>query len=118
MDLALVRLTYGGPVTFFPPDGFAWFHIDNGPAGGRPIGRLRLSYGGNPGDNEVMTLVQDGNVGIGTAEPRTQLHVLGRIATGLDFSSAGAITFFPPDGFAWFHIDNGPAGGRQIGRLR
>jgi hypothetical protein len=59
-----------------------------------------------------------GNVGIGTTEPRTQLHVLGRIATGRDFSSAGAITFYPPDGFAWFHIDNGPAGGRSLGRLR
>jgi hypothetical protein len=109
--------TSAGTITFFPPDGFAWFHIDNGPAGGRPIGRLRLSYGANPGDNEVMCLRQDGNVGIGTADPRVQLHVLGRIATGLDFTSPGAITFYPPDGFAWFHIDNGPAD-RQIGRLR
>ena len=107
-----------GAITFFPPDGFAWFHIDNGPVGGRPIGRLRLSHGVNPGANELMTLVQNGNVGIGLADPRTQLHVQGRISTGLDFSSAGAITFFPPDGFAWFHIDNGPAGGRPLGRLR
>ena len=59
-----------------------------------------------------------GSVGVGTTAPRTELHVLGRISTGLDFSSAGAVTFFPPDGFAWFHIDNGPAGGRPIGRLR
>src|SRR5262245_8589554 len=59
-----------------------------------------------------------GNVGMGLMDPRTPLHVFGRIATGLDFSSAGAITFFPPDGFAWFHIDNGPAGGRPLGRLR
>ena len=34
-----------GAITFFPPDGFAWFHIDNGPGGGRPIGRLRISHG-------------------------------------------------------------------------
>jgi hypothetical protein len=60
-----------------------------------------------------------GNVGIGTIEPRTTLHSIGRISTGLDFTSAGAITFFPPDGFAWFHIDNGPSGGgRPTGRLR
>jgi hypothetical protein len=59
-----------------------------------------------------------GNVGIGTTQPRTMLHVLDRISTGLDFNSAGAITFFPPDGFAWFHIDNGPSGGRPLGRLR
>jgi hypothetical protein len=64
------------------------------------------------------TFMATGNVGIGTTEPRTQLHVLGRIATGRDFVSAGAITFYPPDGFAWFHIDNGPAGGRPLGRLR
>lgn len=59
-----------------------------------------------------------GNVGIGTTQPRTTLHSFGRISTGLDFASAGAITFFPPDGFAWFHVDNGPSGGRPIGRLR
>ena len=66
-----------------------------------------------------LYLNQDGgNVGIGTTQPRTMLHVLDRISTGLDFTSAGAITFFPPDGFAWFHIDNGPSGGRPLGRLR
>lgn len=63
-------------------------------------------------------VIVDGDVGVGTAQPRTPLHVLGRISTGLDFSSAGAVTFFPPDGFAWFHVDNGPTGGRPIGRLR
>jgi hypothetical protein len=110
--------TSAGAITLFPPDGFAWFHIDNGPAGGRPIGRMRLSHGPNPGDNELMTLQQDGRVGVGTADPRVQFHVLGRIASGLDFTSAGAITFFPPDGFAWFHIDNGPERERPIGRLR
>ena len=65
-----------------------------------------------------MVLTRTGNVGVGMTSPRTQLHVLGRISTGLDFTSAGAVTFFPPDGFAWFHIDNGPSGGRPIGRLR
>ena len=67
---------------------------------------------------DKMFITPGGSVGIGLAAPRTPLHVFGRIATGLDFSSAGAITFFPPDGFAWFHIDNGPAGGRPLGRLR
>ena len=60
----------------------------------------------------------DGDVGIGTSQPRTQLHVLGRISTGLDHTSAGAMTFYPPDGKTWFHIDNGPEGGRPTGRLR
>ena len=48
-----------------------------------------------------------GTVGVGTDSPRTTVHVIGRISSGLDFTSAGAMTFFPPDGFAWFHIDNG-----------
>lgn len=69
-------------------------------------------------NTERVRVGSGGRVGVGLADPRTQLHVLERIATGLDFTSAGAITFFPPDGFAWFHIDNGPAGGRPIGRLR
>ena len=69
--------TSAGAITFFPPDGFAWFHIDNGPAGGRPIGRLRFSYGGNPGDFEVISMLQNGNVGIGTPAPATKLHVRG-----------------------------------------
>jgi Chaperone of endosialidase len=70
-------------------------------------------------DNLDKMIIKDsGNVGIGTTEPRTPLHVLGRISTGADFTSAGSITFYPPDGFAWFHIDNGPAGGRPMGRLR
>jgi hypothetical protein len=57
-------------------------------------------------------------LGLGTSSPSTPLQVVGRISTGSSGSSAGAITFYPPDGFAWFHIDNGPAGGRPTGRLR
>jgi hypothetical protein len=75
-----------GAITFFPPDANAWFHIDNGPAGGRPTGRLRISYGANPGDNEVMSIVQTGNVGIGTTDPGShKLYV--RSASG---GAAGA----------------------------
>ena len=70
-----------GAMTFFPPDGFAWFHIDNGPSGGRPIGRLRISHGNNPGDQEIMNILQNGNVGIGTNDPRARLHVNGSIRT-------------------------------------
>jgi hypothetical protein len=72
----------------------------------------------NTNGAERVRVRSDGRVGVGLNDPRTQLHVLERIATGLDFQSAGAVTFFPPDGFAWFHIDNGPAGGRPLGRLR
>jgi hypothetical protein len=67
--------TSAGSITFFPPDGIAWFHIDNGPAGGRPIGRLRISHGGNPGDNELMSILQNSNIGIGTPAPVMRLHL-------------------------------------------
>jgi hypothetical protein len=68
-----------GTVTFFPPDGYAWFHIDNGPAGGRPNGRLRISYGAHPGESELMSFVQNGNIGIGTTAPRSKLDVAGEV---------------------------------------
>jgi Chaperone of endosialidase len=87
-------------------DRFVWYN---------PDGTARL-WTHQRGD--LLTVTSLGNIGIGMTGPRTQLHVLGRISTGLDFTSAGAVTFFPPDGFAWFHIDNGPSGGRPIGRLR
>jgi hypothetical protein len=85
------------------------------------VGEINIDYGPNPRFPSILggrlKILEDGKVGIGTTSPRTELHVLGRIATGLDFTSAGAMTFFPPDGFAWFHIDNGPPG-RSNGRLR
>jgi len=67
----------GGAITFFPPDGFAFFHIDNGPAGGRPTGRLRISHGNQPGDQELISILQNRNIGIGTATPDVRLHVKG-----------------------------------------
>jgi hypothetical protein len=59
-----------------------------------------------------------GTVGVGTEHPSAPLHVSGTIATGISGSSPGTITFFPPDGAAWFHIDNNGAVGAPIGRLR
>lgn len=97
-----------------------WGNTDQ-PQGSADRNRLELGYqpaGGSTRWTQVVVHGPSGNVGLGLGAPRTPLHVLGRIATGLDFNSAGAVTFFPPDGFAWFHIDNGPAGGRPIGRLR
>lgn len=73
--------TSAGAVTFFPPDGFAWFHVDNGPAGGRPTGRLRISHGNQPGDNEIVNILQNGRVGLGLDNPTARLHVNGSIRT-------------------------------------
>jgi cytoskeletal protein CcmA (bactofilin family) len=66
-----------GSVTFYPPDGFAFFHIDNGPSGGRPQGRLRISHGGQPGSTELISVLQNGRVGIGQPQPAASLHVSG-----------------------------------------
>lgn len=66
-----------GTVTLFPPDGWAWFHIDNGPAGGRPVGRLRISIGGTPGEQEIVSVLQTGRVGVNIADPSTAFHVNG-----------------------------------------
>ena len=43
---------------------------------------------------ERLRVRSDGRLGVGLTDPRTQLHVLERLATGLDHTSAGAITFF------------------------
>ena len=64
-----------GTITLYPPDGFASFHLDNGPAGGRPTGRLRISFGGEPGDVEVVCVTQDSRVGVGTQAPLGTFHV-------------------------------------------
>ena len=85
-----------GSLTLYPPDGWAWFHLDNGPAGGRPLGRLRISHGPKPGDNEIMSITQTEAVGIGTPAPACKFHVVGnriRLENGgkvLDLRADGA----------------------------
>jgi hypothetical protein len=109
-----------GAITFFPPDGFAWFHIDNGPAGGRPIGRLRISHGPNPGSQELMTLVQNGNVGIATSNPAVTLHVTGnRIrlesrGKRLDLRADGGAVDIQSDTHNLFLHSSGPAGNNHV----
>lgn len=112
--------TSAGAITFFPPDGFAWFHIDNGPAGGRPIGRLRISHGPNPGSNELMTLLQNGNVGIGTSTPAVKLHVSGdrvRLESAgkrLDLRADGGAVDIQSDTHNLFLHSSGPAGRNNV----
>jgi hypothetical protein len=71
-----------GAVSLYPPDGFAWFHIDNGGAQ-RPTGRLRISAGVAPGQEEFVSILQNGNVGVGTSSPDAKLHVAGTTRTGV-----------------------------------
>lgn len=109
-----------GAITFFPPDGFAWFHIDNGPAGGRPIGRLRISHGPNPGSQELMTLVQNGNVGIATSNPAVKLHVTGnriRLESGgkrLDLRADGGAVDIQSETHNLFLHSSGPARNNHV----
>jgi hypothetical protein len=83
------NMASAGAITFFPPDGFAWFHIDNGPSS-RPIGRLRISHGNAPGASELVSILQNGRVGIGTTTPRERLEVNGSVAVTGDVQLLGA----------------------------
>lgn len=109
-----------GAVTFLPPDGFAFFHIDNGPAGGRPIGRLRVSHGNNPGSNELMSVLQNGNVGIATSSPAVKLHVVGnrvRLESGgkqLDLRADGSAVDIQSDTHDLFVHSRGPSGRNRV----
>lgn len=73
--------------------------------------------------SEAIYIDASGNIGIGRTfsggdkAPKSPLHVLGEISTGQPFGKAGAITFYPPDGSAWFHIDT-PGAGQSTGSLR
>jgi hypothetical protein len=109
-----------GTVTFFPPDGEAWFHIDNGPEGGRPggRGRLRISRGENPGDHEIVNVLQDGNVGIGTPDPSRALHVEGGARSEIHSGGAtGGLSFANRDTGSFVEV---PASGerRALGMVR
>lgn len=80
-----------GALTLLSSDLGTPFHIDNGPqAGGRTIARLRISGGENPGDAEFVSVQQDGNVGIGTTEPKEKLEVNGNIVTNGDIRLTNA----------------------------
>ena len=109
-----------GSITFFPPDGFAWFHIDNGPGGGRPIGRLRISHGPTPGSQELMTLVQNGNVGIATSNPAVKLHVTGnriRVESAgkrLDMRADGGAVDVQSTTHNLFLHSSGPSGNNRV----
>ena len=110
----------GGTVSLLSPDAFAAFHVDNGPSGGRPAGRLRISHGAAPGSTEVMTVLQDGNVGIGLAAPNVKLHVDGnriRLESGgrkLDLRADGAHVDVQSDTNDLFLQSLGPPGRNNV----
>ncbi len=80
-----------GAITFMPPDGTGWYHIDNP---GQQ--RLRISSGGSPGQYEYMTISHPGIVTI-----RGDLVVTGNLsanARSLGTSSSAPIPRLPSQG--------------------
>ncbi|GEM_PF-5428380 len=99
-----------GAVTFYPPDGSGWYHIDN--PGGQG---LRISGGIAPGVFDYMTIAHPGNVGIGTTSPAQQLHVskAGDVFMRIDpqgVNRAGQVEFYRGgNAYSWV----GPSSGNQ-----
>lgn len=125
LDADAGKMTAGGhgtagAVTFLPPDGFAFFHIDNGPSGGRPIGRLRISHGSSPGSFELISVLQNGNIGIGTSQPAVKLHVAGnriRLESGgkrLDLRADGGAVDVQSETHNLYLHASGPAGNNHV----
>ena len=125
LDADAGRVTAGGhssagAVTFLPPDGFAFFHIDNGPAGGRPTGRLRVSHGSSPGSHELVSVLQNGNVGIATSSPAVKLHVVGnrvRLESGgkqMDLRADGSAVDIQSDTHNLYVHSRGPSGRNHV----
>jgi hypothetical protein len=64
-----------GQLSFYPNNASSWFHIDH-----RNDNTLRISQGGSVGQIDLMTIVNNGNVGIGTTTPGSfKLAVEGKI---------------------------------------
>jgi endosialidase-like protein len=109
-----------GMVSFHAADAFPSFHIDNGPSGARPNGRLRISYGPAPGANEVATFTDAGLVGVGIAAPAVKLHVMGdriRLESGprmLDLRADGSALDVQTDTHDLYVHSGGPAGRNRV----
>ena len=61
-------------ISFLPNDGDSYFHISH-----TLDNRLTISHGANVGDGKLLTIVNSGNVGIGTTSPDSKLSVNGNI---------------------------------------
>ncbi len=71
-----IRLNRGGTpaISFLPNDGDSHFHISH-----TLDNRLTISQGSNVGDGKLLTIVNNGSVGIGTTSPDSKLTVKGNI---------------------------------------
>jgi len=67
-------------------------------------GNLYVHY--NTGDSTRFSVKSDGKVGVGTASPENELHVIGTIAAGKINSSRGMLTLYSSKTNEKFHILN------------
>jgi len=109
-----------GALSLHAADNFATFHIDNGPTGARPNGRLRISYGANPGASEVATFTDAGFVGIGLTGPAVKMHVEGnriRLESGgrkIDLRADGGAVDLQSDTHDLYLHSSGPKGRNRL----
>ncbi len=85
--------TAAGKLSFYPSTSGSWFHIDN-----RGDNTLRISQGATPGATDLVTIDNQGNVGIGDTNPAPTAHFAVMSATdpvlALERSGAANPTLF------------------------
>lgn len=73
----LINYQNKSAVTFIPNNGNSWFNISHGLKND-----LAISHGSNVDNERLVTIKNNGFVGIGTKEPREALDVVGHIKVG------------------------------------
>ena len=71
-------------VTFIPNIG-SWFHISTTNGANN---ELAISHGGNVDQNRLLTIKNDGYIGIGTSTPTERLHIDGNVRIGTDTNNS------------------------------
>ncbi|MFS4454741.1 hypothetical protein [Maribacter sp. 2304DJ31-5] len=91
-------------ISFLPGNGNSIFHMSHG-----LNNDLNVSHGSNVGAANIMTIKNNGYVGIGTTGPASQLDVRTSNGKGiwLNYNNESAVTFRPNNGNSIFHLSHG-----------